>query len=440
MSNPWAKEAWRVAAGLLVLLLLGWWSGAWGLLLWLGLAGYLAWHLYQLARLERWLRLGKHYHPPSASGIWDEVYYQIYRLQQRNRKRKRKLAAMLDRFQESTAAMPDPTVVLGKGWDIQWMNEAAKRTLGLHPGKDVGQRIDNLLRHPTLVAFLEQGDYTRAIEIPSPLDDQALLSINIVPYGKDQRLLIARDVTRLRQLEQVRRDFIANISHELRTPLTVFKGFLEMIVSAGDEAARRWQRPLTLMTQQVDRMHYLVERLLLLSRLETGRLPFNPAAVNVADMVRRICDEARALSGERGHRIECETTDALWLDGSSEELRSAFSNLVFNAVRYTPDGGEIAVRWARRGEQGVFSVTDSGVGISALHLPRLTERFYRVDSARDQGSGGTGLGLAIVKHVLGRHGAHLDIASTPGVGSTFSCVFPAAVLRAAPPAAGEERV
>lgn len=395
-------------------------------LLLLGTLAYLAWNVYNLYRLERWLRAGKRFHPPESVGVWDEVFQQIYRLQQRNRKRKRKLGKMLRRFQEATSAMPDATVVLSPDESIEWMNTAAQQMLGLSYPQDIGQRVSNLLRHPDFGDYVRAGDYSSSVQIPSPVKDDHMLSVRLVSYGKAQHLLIARDITHIQKLEQMRRDFVANVSHELRTPLTVVAGYLEAMEDEGHALGEHWERTVGIMRGQTDRMQRIVEDLLMLSRLETEREHAGIEPVSVPSLLAAICEDARRLSGEQQHAIALEADNNLWLQGNDAELRSLFSNLVFNAVRYTPPGGEIRLYWGLDEQGGArFSVSDTGIGIAEHHLPRLTERFYRVDVGRSRSVGGTGLGLAIVKHVLLRHEGSLEIASELGVGSTFTARFPA---------------
>ncbi len=433
MTSAWLAEGTRVALGGLLLLLFGSFIGYPGVLLLIGLLGYFGWHLYQIAQLHRWLQQGKKFDPPHARAIWGDIFHAIFRLQQRNRKRKRKLAALLDRFQQSAAAMPDATVVIGADWEIEWVNDAARDALGLRLPHDIGQRIDNLVRHPDFASYIRHGDFSHGMEMVSPCDEGRVLSIDIVPYGRQQRLLIARDITRIRHLEQMRRDFIANVSHELRTPLTVVVGFLETMRDSGETCATEWARELELMQQQASRMQRLVEDIMLLSRLESRDPVARQEEVAVPAMLSAIHEEARLLSGTAGHNIRLEADAQLWLRGNTEELRSAFSNLVFNAVKYTPPGGDIQIRWGRDSEGAPsLVVQDSGIGIEARHIPRLTERFYRVDVARSRETGGTGLGLAIVKHVISRHHARLEITSVPGLGSTFSCHFPATAALSPP--------
>lgn len=422
MAGSWVLEFWRVVGLAFVALALGFVTGHVAAMLLVATLVYLLYHLYQLRNLERWLR-SKGRATPDVQGVWGDVYYQLYRIQRRNRKRKKKLAAMLGRFRESTAAMPDATVVLDQNGLIEWWNDAAGKALGLKQPHDVGQPITNLVRHPDLLRYLESGDFSESLMIPSPADERASLSIRIVPYGNNQRLLVARDITRLQLLEQMRRDFIANVSHELRTPLTVISGYLETLQDADDDCAREWAGSLGAMEQQAARMQQIVTDLLLLSRLETEGVQSDRQLVDVPALLSMLREDAEALS-KGSHDIALDAQGGLWLLGSRGELRSAFSNLIYNAVRYTPAGGSIRIRWYADDDGAHFEVADTGIGIAAQHIPRLTERFYRVDVGRSREAGGTGLGLAIVKHVLVRHDARLSVESKLGEGSVFACHFP----------------
>ncbi|HFD92707.1 MAG TPA: phosphate regulon sensor histidine kinase PhoR [Gammaproteobacteria bacterium] len=427
--NPWPGEVIRITLVLLAGLIVGWLTGHILAFLLLAVAGLLGWHLFHLRRLELWLRKGARHEPPQGHGVWGEVYYHFYRLRERANRRKRRLASVISRFRESTAALPDATIVMSASGEIEWFNDAARSLLGLRAPQDVGQRINNLLRHPRFTRYFAHGHYPDSIELPSPVNEQQTLSLTIIPYGQDQRLLVARDVTRIKHLEQIRSDFIANVSHELRTPLTVVGGYLETMLDADDECTDQWQRPLALMKQHNLRMQHLVEDLLLLSRLETefdSTVQHRP--VPIAPLLNNLYHSAQTLSGPQQHDIQLSTDQACNLMGDEKELYSAFSNLVSNAIRYTPEGGRIDIRWYCDDQGGHFEVSDTGIGIPSQHIDRLTERFYRVDAGRSRESGGTGLGLAIVKHVLERHHAHLHIRSQPGTGSTFRCDFPPQAL------------
>ncbi len=420
--NPWPAAGIRLGgillAGLVIGLIIG--NAALGILLVLAATG--VFHTFNLVRMERWLRLGRSIRPPEADGLWGVIFDGLHRLQRRHRSRRARLAELLRRFKESANAMPDAAVVLGGAGEMEWWNSRATRYLGLRWPQDEGLRIANLFRHPSFSQFLAREDWTEAVNVPSPLSEGTVLEVRIVPYGEDQRLLLARDVTRLHRLELMRRDFVANVSHELRTPLTVIRGMSETLEDAAPEADSEQRRALALIQQQTLRMERLVYDLLLLSRLETGEQSRTRGRIMVPRLLEGLLDEARALSGGR-HEFSLDVDPHLDLLGDEGELRSAFSNLLVNAVKYSPQGGPIRIEWGRAGDDARFAVVDAGVGIPAHHIPRLTERFYRVDSGRAAG-GGTGLGLAIVKHVLSRHEARLEITSGAGAGSTFSCHFP----------------
>jgi two-component system phosphate regulon sensor histidine kinase PhoR len=397
--------------------------------------GGLNWQLWQLYRLDRWLKgAPDNSLPPDAGPVWADIGAQFARLRRQSRKRKRKLSRVLEQFQQATAALPDAAVVLGEDDKVIWCNGASQALLGLSPSRDVGLPVAHLLRHPSFVAFLHQQRSGDSVEFPSPVDDALLLGARIVPYGKKQRLLLATDISRVRRLEQMRREFVANVSHELRTPLTVITGYLETLLDSDSPALAEWGQPLHGMQQQSRRMLHIIEDLLLLARLEAQKE--RPALKPVAApaLLADIADDAIALSGEQGHRIRVAADPELWILGCEKELRSAFSNLVFNAVRYTRAGGRIEIRWFADGDGVHLEVEDNGEGIAPQHIPRLTERFYRVNRDRSRGSGGTGLGLSIVKHILNNHGGQLRIESELGTGSVFTCDFPMA-LRVEPASA-----
>lgn len=428
MHSGWTQEFWYALGLAVVALIAGLMAGYPLTFLCLGLLVYVGWHLFNIVRLQRSFTQEKSVQFPVSRGVWEDIFNELHRLQTRNRKRKRKLAHILKLFQEATAALPDATVVLNPRGEIEWFNEAAHALLGLHWPQDTGQYLTNLLRHPHLIAFLKAGDYTKTVEIPSPIDPNLLLSVLITPYGDEKRLLVARDITRIHRLEQVRRDFVANVSHELRTPLTVVNGFLETLNEASDECPKEWVRSLQLMKQQTERMQNIVKDLLMLSRLESEHAASSSKTVAVPEMLQAILKDARSLSAERSHELVLDTDLKLYLLGHHDELLSAFSNLIFNAVQYTPARGKIHIRWFRDASGAHLAVQDTGEGIALHHLPRLTERFYRADTGRSRQTGGTGLGLAIVKHVLNRHAAQLRIQSELGKGSTFTCDFPDSVI------------
>ena len=389
-------------------------------------------HLRHIAKLVRWLGNPGEQELPRGSGIWDEIYSLLYRFLRQHRASRSRLTATLHDFQKAGAAMPDGLIILDQTDRIEWCNPKAEQHLGLDRSRDTGQQITYLVRHPEFTANLGAHDYSKPLILRGWRGTNLVVSVQIVPYGDQQKLVVSRDVTEMDRLDTMRRDFIANVSHELRTPLTVLSGFLETIDGVVDKQ-KALARALPLMSDQTRRMHRLVEDLLALSRLESGANPLREDLVNVPDLMRGLYHDALALSGGR-HRIMLELGCDLRLQGSEDELRSAFGNLVSNAVRYTPDGGEVTISWLERQGQPVFVVRDTGIGIAPTHIPRLTERFYRVDRSRSRETGGTGLGLAIVKHVLNRHQARLDVSSEVTKGSAFAVVFPKERGRAPSPA------
>jgi two-component system phosphate regulon sensor histidine kinase PhoR len=404
------------------------------------LAVYLSWHLVQLGRTLRWLNEGAGQDLPQVSGVWGEVVNRVHRIQQRSRKRKKRLAKMLNRFQKSTKAMPDATVVLKTTGEIEWTNRAAERLLGLSR-VDAGRRITHLFRNPRLVDYLSKGSFEEVIEVPSPVDENVMLNVRVVPFAGKQLLLIARDVTRVIRLEEMRKDFVANVSHELRTPLTVLSGYLEVLGEATDDLPHGLDSVVPPMLQQTQRMNSLINDLLFLSRLEQGdldRADAEPQPVDIPAILRSLAENARVMGGESAHEIETQIEEDLWLLGSAAELESALSNIVSNAVRYTPAGGRIAIGWWADSDGAYLSVRDTGIGIDEADIPRLTERFYRANKDRSRETGGTGLGLAIVKHVLVRHEGRLEIHSELEVGSEFRCEFPSGRIYRPPSQALEQ--
>lgn len=391
---------------------------------------YLAWHLRNLYRLDQWLQGKRRGIPETTEGAWANVYYHLYRMQQRNRRRKKRLATMVNRFRESTNALPDAAVILDPMGNIENWNKTAEKLLKLKNPQDMHQPITNLIRHPDFISYLSQEDFSKVLRMQSPHSEHVFLSLQIVPYGNKQRLLMVRNITHLHRLEQMRQDFIANVSHELRTPLTVVAGYLETMLDDSDEWVVKNGGSMKSMLKQTERMQNIVSDLLLLSRLETEQKSQQRQEVDVPAILEMISSDISALSQGK-HKINLDYDRNLYLHANREEIISAFSNLAYNAVKYTPEGGDIIIRWYENGLGVHFEIKDNGPGIAPQHLPRLTERFYRIDAGRSRASGGTGLGLAIVKHILNRHEATLKIESKLGVGSTFTCVFPsdAAVRR-----------
>lgn len=386
---------------------------------------YIALTLRNIFKLHFWLVNRKEAGLPEAQGFWGEIFNEIHLMEKENSKNRSRLTAMLIRFQDAADALPDGMVILNKRNRIEWANPAACRMLGIVTPKDIGQTMTNLLRHPDFLQYLLANDFSREIRLPSPRNSQQSLNLQIIPYGSSQKLIICRDVTHVTRLEAMRSQFVANVSHELRSPITVLSGYLETLRNIHIQSGKELERPLMNMTDQVKRMERLVTDLLMLSRLETEPVKFTNNIVNVPGMLSQIKESAELLSGEKQHDLRFEIDERLQVLGNQEELRSLFTNLISNAIRYTPAHGLISIKWERVDGQARFAVIDTGPGIAAHHIPNLTRRFYRVDADRSRETGGTGLGLAIVKHVLERHDSELVIESVLDKGSTFSCCFPA---------------
>lgn len=416
--RSWAAEAaWfaiALLAGLFFGSLLDWYTL--GMLL--GIVPWLLWRIVDLKRFDAWLNrsLGR---PPPMQGVPEDLAYRLWRLRRESRNRMHRLTRALRELQQATEALPDAAVLLEGQDTVAWFNGAGAALLQLQT-RDIGRALSGLLRTPELVQILHHANQGGTIEMGSPLGDGRTLDVRVIPLANSRRLLLARDITQVAKLRTIRQDFIANVSHELRTPLTVILGYLEALED--DTEPEVILKTLARMQRPAARMKTLVEDLLLLSRLDSTGL-LDADEINVAAMLRRIAQEVKPLASVR-HRIEVEADENLRMFGSERELHSAFSNLVLNAIRYSPDGGPIVIRWEGDSDGARLAVTDSGIGVAPEHVPRLTERFYRVDVGRSRDAGGTGLGLAIVKHVLRRHDSELEIESTPGAGSTFACRFP----------------
>ncbi|MCD9087912.1 phosphate regulon sensor histidine kinase PhoR [Stenotrophomonas sp. SY1] len=424
--SAWLKTLTTVATLLLLAGLLGMAIGHPALCVAIAALAVLAWHYWRLRQVLMRLTARQRWETTEGTGVWNELDRVLYRNQQEMRARKRRLIQMLRSYRAAAAALPDAVVVVDRNTQrVQWFNEAATALLGLqHPADMEAALVERLLPLP-LAHWLAGGRNAEPIlDANSPVDPSIRLHLRLIPYSDHHWLLVARDVTKLLHLEQVRRDFVANVSHELRTPLTVVHGYLDMM---DPEDFPDTGPMLSEMRKQSQRMAQLVEDLLTLSRLESQQHT-ELETVAMTSMLASLRREAEAHSQGR-HTIVVEDKAGVDLAGSNKELHSAFSNLLTNAVRYTPAGGRITLTFAREGNGAVLAVTDTGYGIPANHLPRLTERFYRVSSSRSRESGGTGLGLSIVKHILGLHQARLDIRSEVGKGSTFSCHFDAEHVR-----------
>lgn len=385
---------------------------------------YALWLQRSWFQLSNWLQKPKKYAAPTGDGVIYDVGREIERVRKQNNSRKKKLAGYLKRFQSATSALPDGIVVLGEHGEVDWANDSAKKLLGVRWPKDSGVRINHLIRDPEFQQYIaDLNAIDETVMVSSPVSSDVQLEIKIVLYMGSGRMLIARDMTQTVRLQKMRRDFVANVSHELRTPLTVLRGYLEMF-SVHDSPPEQWQAALPAMKQQAERMSDMLQELLALSRLETGEKELKKVPSNVQQMLEEIIEDAVQLKQFNGHQISLDIQTDKWLLADTEELRSAVSNLVFNAVKYTPAQCSIHIIWSEDNDNAVIEVSDEGDGIADHHLDRLTERFYRVDSGRSQDEGGTGLGLAIVKHVLQRHDAELKITSELGHGTQFYCQFP----------------
>jgi two-component system, OmpR family, phosphate regulon sensor histidine kinase PhoR len=387
-----------------------------------GLAILLIIHLRYASLLAAWLEDPRLEDVPDGWGVWTDVFARLYRTRRATEQNEHRLQENEERFRRTISALPEGIVLIDAAFQIDWCNPVAEQHLGISLRADQGLRVTNLVRDPEFVSYMTSARFDTPLIIQPMARPGLALEVRIVEFEAARSILITRDITQRERVDAVRRDFIANVSHELRTPLTVVNGFLEMLLHSQNESGATRQRHLQLMQEQAQRMHRLVEDLLTLSRLESRESPLADEVVDVRQLMREVADEARALSLGR-HKIEVNANGG-FVRGSREELRSAFGNIVSNAVRYTPDGGSIKLEWREDASGGRFDVTDTGIGVAPEHIARLTERFYRVDKSRSRETGGTGLGLAIVKHVLLRHGGHLEVQSEIGRGSTFTAVLP----------------
>ena len=390
-----------------------------------GLAYALARQLREFARLRRWAARSRLPDAPEARGAWGEVFNLLERHRRSAAGERRRLARLIVRTRRAAQALPYGVTTLDPALRVEWCNAAARAHLGIDPERDRGEPIANFVRQPEFIEYLQRRNPSELLRLRAAGAEARTLSVQLVAFDENAWLLLSHDVTGEERLDAMRRDFVANVSHELRTPLTVLTGFLETIGERKLEP-QRVRDYLNLMRPQAERMARLIEDLLALSTLEHAPPP-PEARVAVRALLERVRAEAEALSGGR-HRISLGIAGDADLAGAESELASAFANLVTNAVRYTPAGGAIRIAWRASQAGAEFTVEDTGIGIEPEHIPRLTERFYRVDHGRSRESGGTGLGLAIVKHALARHEAALTIESTPGKGSVFRARFPAARL------------
>ncbi len=384
-----------------------------------GMAFLVVVQILYLYRLWGWLDNPDSSKLPDGWGAWTDIFARLYRLRRDDEKNRAELTEWLARFRQAMSLLPDGVVIMDDVLFLEWCNPAAEKHLGLKNDRDKGMRVTNLIRNPDFMDYIILGRYEQPLTLS--LRERKLI-VQIIPFENRRQILVTHDATESERIEMMRRDFIANASHELRTPLTVINGFLEIAYNQPNLDQQTRMAHLKLMNEQGKRMQNLVEDMLTLTRLESIDYPLRPERVNIHSLLDQILREANALSAGK-HKISV-TIDGPDIKGGTEELRSAFSNLVSNAVRYTPAGGEIRLAWKMKPSGPQFSVQDTGIGIGAEHIVRLTERFYRVDKSRSRETRGTGLGLAIVKHVLLRHGATLTVDSEPDKGSTFTVKFP----------------
>lgn len=421
-SNAVKRELTWVISAVWIFLFLGWISGYWLEILLLFTLFYIGRQLWSIRRFEKWIHGRKLGDFPPASGFWSELTYLVSKKQRALEKHADLYLYKSEQFKAASMLIPDAIVSLDERNNIEWFNAVSKTLMGIHR-HDIGHKIESVLRQPEFLQYLKTADFSKSLTVNSSYKTSRTYEMQIIPYFENNKLLVVRDITELYQLAQIRRDFIANASHELRTPLTVLRGYLELMVDSPGEHQKQWQQPMEHMENQVQRMQAIIDDLLTLSTIEAESIIAEAELVDVPNMLEQLEVDASQL-GTPEHNFDFQIDHHLKIQGYAEPLKSVFTNLISNAVRYSPEGGRIKVRWFKDKQSIVFEVEDSGLGIDREHIPRLTERFYRVDTDRSRVTGGTGLGLAIVKHVLERHGALLNVESVLGKGSTFRCEFP----------------
>jgi len=403
--------------------LVGYLLNAISLVIILSLLLFLFWHAIQFKKLFYWLINRSNVDIPDHIGPWYPIFEYLYRWRKKTKQNKKELLSVINEFRMSTEALADAVVVLGYANSIIWCNRASRKLMGLNRSKDTSKRIGQLIRMPKFIQFLEKGNFEDALTIQSPINAEIILNIQITPYLKSQKLLVCRDVSEIHKLERIRQDFVSNVSHELRTPLTVINGYLEVLDQNTSVSPQQLKQMIHEMTSQSNRMQHIVDELLYLAKMEHGLKQKSLQAIDMHAMLAQLKQEAEALSGDKKHQISVTINAEESLLASFNDIHKIFSNLVFNAVRYTPEGGKIDLNWYVKDKKGCFSVSDTGLGISSEDIPRITERFYRVDRGRDRDCGGTGLGLSIVKHTLEGYQAKLIVKSELDVGSQFTCCF-----------------
>ncbi|MCL4409436.1 phosphate regulon sensor histidine kinase PhoR [Aliidiomarina haloalkalitolerans] len=404
---------------LLPLALVGWLVGALWPALALALAATVLWNVFYFQRLNRWLWQSRTMLPPRAPGAWSDIYDGIYRTLRRAQLKRRQLSILLQRFRQAAEAIPDAALVLESDGTLVWSNKLAQIYFGLRWPTDRGIRITNLIRYPRFIKYFEISDFAEPITILAPAGDQREIEMRFMPYTDTQLLVIARDITQLRKLERLRKDFVANVSHELKTPLTVMNGYLELLEEPLNVPPEMLTKALHDMTLQNQRMQKMVEQLLTLSRMEGQSQDTFTRKVVMSELINQVIQELQPIIAAKGLALQLDVADGISVLGNEEKLRAACSNLITNAIKYGKENGHLRVTWLLVGQFAEFSVEDDGPGIAAEHVPRLTERFYRVEKDRNSATGGTGLGLSIVKHALEHHRSYLQVESAPNQGSRF---------------------
>lgn len=398
------------------------------------------WLLFRAQKLHNWFTHSKDL-PHTEQGIFYLLHRDINAMRKKHKTQKRELHNNLKNVRKASAALPDAIVITNENGEITWSNTLAQQLLNIHHPRDNGHRINNLIRHPKFTnAFTKHNEVPVNIDIEAPSNLNISINIKVIDFAENMQMIIARNISRHVNTKRAQKDFVSNVSHELKTPLTVIRGYLEVIDSQMDndnpQSLLNLKRPINNMLLQTKRMHATIDDLLYLAKLESKQdhqfmdgSTFNKkdhdlTQININHILEMIMDSIKVLAEQNGQTITVEVNDNLSIQGNESELKIAFSNLITNAIRYTPQGGDIQIKWHYHDRNAIFSVTDSGIGISPNHIPHLTERFYRADHGRSREKGGTGLGLAIVKNVLDHHNAELKIHSSIGNGSCFECVFP----------------
>jgi two-component system phosphate regulon sensor histidine kinase PhoR len=423
----WRTELNRLCLLLSLAAVIGYAVGHVSWVLLISLCVYYLYNLYQLRRFNLWLNRDSSEsdsQPPESFGLWGDIFDGIYRLQKQERRASSYLANIVDKAQESSAALEMAVVMINKQGNLDWWNFAAEKLLGLQHPKDRNQSITNLIRNPSFAEYFHSENYDETLKMEAPGESNKTLEFQIALFGENERLMIVRDITQLHRLESMRKDFVGNVSHELGTPITVIKGYLEAILDNLDGLDEKWHKPMHQMQQHSMRMENIVRDLLMLSSLETKGLTKTQDIIDLKSLFSEIQIDTQQMFKDKAHTFELAYPPSLCLVGKRSELYSAISNLVVNAAKYTPANGHIKLS-ADKGTNSLnITVADNGIGIENHHIPRLTERFYRIDGSRSLDTGGTGLGLAIVKHILARHEAELEIKSSVGEGSSFICRLP----------------